>query len=676
MSNLNVSGIGSVGDVVSYEVTDAVTPLSIAAGSGEFGAADVTAKANATSKFIIDASAVLESDLGSFAGVVRDVTIGGPAVSVGLVAAVTQLNVDVVAPATGELALSSVFASYLGLVTSPPAFVFDAGDDPIRVYGGWSGNLWDHLVALCSANCVEMVYDGQSLRVRDIGVVRFDPEDTTTPTVTLNTDNTGQVVEVVNYQTTSVTVAGGTKLNLSLNPSLEANSTGWSASVTGGMTATQGRTLNASAATSGNYSYRTVASSTGSGTHYVQHVVDITSVPVNSVYSVSIAYKFFLVGGAPGTYTTVSAQMVVSGGVDYSLNARHYRSETGGIASTVVFDRSVRGEPLTRHVGEDSVTIRVMQIGVADQPIFGGDDLYVDAALVTPGSIVPFFDGNKPGASWVGAANNSISQMVVGTPTDFYNAFADGQVYSVDWGETVTEVVATNNYPFELSDPTPTSITGTLGGYCVIDSNDVAVPPALWTSSGGDVSTSFDAAGTINLTLTGPRLDIPGYPGPYYFAHYNGATRIPDLSIVGIGVKTDPVIVRLYTGADPAVTSQEVAASIDSPFVDSLETVHRVAPSVLVDAAGPTQKVVFTVSVTKWEGFGVTPGSLFEYDDALYRILSVVPKQDGTVTVTASWHTPQSEIESLWAGSSAATFDAFWAGYSAQQFKIAPLRGA
>jgi len=250
--------------------------------------------------------------------------------------------------------------------------------------------------------------------------------------------------------------------------------------------------------------------------------------------------------------------------------------------------------------------------------------------------------------------------------------FMADSTYSVDVGQRLSVTVRTNSYPTMLNTPTATdSVPAGSGEYHVIDSNGAGVPAATWTAAGGSVIAVIGyGAGEIDLTFTGPTAAMVGYTGPFKFLETaNGAAS---LSVRGEGVVTRPATLELLTGADEARTTQQVAFTVDSPFIDTIDRAYDRGVWAAKEAAGPSVEVTFTVPTDSLAGFGATGGSIFEYQDSKYRVTQI---RYGRVKsqLTGTRYVLAVESDAVWAGQTLGDRDTFWAGYSAGDRTIKPL---
>lgn len=300
---------------------------------------------------------------------------------------------------------------------------------------------------------------------------------------------------------------------------------------------------------------------------------------------------------------------------------------------------------------------------------------YADAAIITNGATLDdFVDGNSAGGVWMGATNNSVSQVVTGDSDEpIYDALLnDNRIFSVREGETIVVSLSTQTHAISIDGPVPSDITpAPLGSYNVVDADGVPVPASDWSAAGGYIRAAIgESIGEIILTLGGP-ISLPGYTGPFAFASVSGTQRNAELRLSGTAIVNNPDTIRFPTGSSTA--TQEVGASIDSPMVATLEDLYVVAPWVVQRVGGPVTTLTATVPTKDLEGFGVTPGALIRYHDSMYRVTSV--NFSGiSATVTAQWYVTAGMSDDLWYGETAGDYDDFWSGYKAKDAVVMPLR--
>lgn len=405
------------------------------------------------------------------------------------------------------------------------------------------------------------------------------------------------------------------------------------------------------------------------------HTIDVSTLTANGIFSASIHMSYSPVAGAvaPGLRINPYFDWVDASSVTISTISASAVSLLSGETS---FTFPSMQKPSSAVTGRFRINFPQLNSS-SGRNFTTGDIVYADAALLVNGVIIPFFDGDTAGASWLGANDNSVSSQVNPVVDNIlFDAESYGNmILSADTGEAVRTNIQTGNFPTALSAPVHSDVLPISGGeYYVSDSVGTAVTEASWLAYGGSVAAVVgETLGVIVVTLTGPSSNIPGHTGPFYLSSGVSSDRIGQLSIAGDGVVTDPIILSLATGANPEKTTVETAATIDSPFVDTLDDAYSVGIWANIAAAGSLVEISLDVPTHQLTGFGVTPGSLIRYDDSIYRITDCSPS-GATTRLSASWFVEASEFDSIWSGYTVTNIDSVWSGYDAGDIIVAPLR--
>lgn len=688
---ISMTGSGTVGDIsTGWSVDESATTVNPSESSGGTGSISMAAKATDTSEFVSENDIIFTHDkLGNISGLVGNVTRSGAIVGLGIAPLSSLLNAERNAPPTGQQPLSEIITGYVSLVSDQISVTYLATKNPVRIYPGWQSEVWYMLNQLAAVERVQITVEGDSIVVRDWGATTVGTDDYNSLNNTFNTQATGRFVEVTCQNTKLVASLGSTKYNYSQNPSVETNIVGWTTANTSGFgTFSAARTTEWAAV--GGASYRAVVNTGGSASDPialdVRHLIPVTAIADNETVSASVVLHTWI-GNDPST------RGVRDSVVKYNwLNSANtvISTTTGSSVPNMTPDATTTNTSgsMAKPVGATNLQIAwsIPQFwygsmgggapATYNRNLEGGDRVYMDAAILTNGSIVPYFDGNSPGATWTGTSNNSTSIIPLPPENDFYNAFTDNNtIYSVDSGEVSKTVVQTNNYPTYIAQPLHVMTFPTqVGTYYVIGSDNLPVTPSAWEAYGGKVEAAIGSVpGTIEITLTGPSSDIPGVAGPYSLAVSDGQNSYAALSIAGIGVTTNPETIRVNTGADDSKTTVEIAATLNSPFVTNIASAYGAAAWMGVDAAGPTVTISMTIPTNRLTSFGSTPGSLFSYKSCQYRVTDTSIGSTAT-SINAKWFVTADQMDAVWAGSTADQFDASWVGYSAADVQIKPLR--
>lgn len=266
----------------------------------------------------------------------------------------------------------------------------------------------------------------------------------------------------------------------------------------------------------------------------------------------------------------------------------------------------------------------------------------------------------------------------VSVDAELYNAYTDGnKVISVRAGETTVTTIETEYYPTRLVQPTySTSPVSGRGQYKIISSDTDTSPnisEAAWRDYGGTLEVRINESNprAIDVIMTGPFQDIPGYTGPYKLAYTSG-NEYAALSIVGSGVKAAPRVLKLYTTANPEKVFQQTARTVRNIFVGSMERAYDKGLSVSLQASGPSTNISFTIPLSSVDGLGLTPGSLFRYQDSIYRVADSTISGLNVSLNAVRW-TRVSDFEGTWASGTVGFFDDLWVGNQVSDVTIKPL---
>lgn len=257
-----------------------------------------------------------------------------------------------------------------------------------------------------------------------------------------------------------------------------------------------------------------------------------------------------------------------------------------------------------------------------------------------------------------------------------WDAADSGTIFSVEPGETRVETVQTTSYLATINPPTQTEgVPVGPGEYYIIGSDNLPVDGLQWRDYGGDVRVAISSTipGGIEITIVGPREEIPGVPAPYSLAVSDGENTRPAFSVTGMGVFTNPQTVNLLTGADPAKTSQGVAQDIDNIFIGDLEMAYDRGAWACFLASGPQASFSVGVPTGSLSSFGTVVGSRVMLRDGLYRIDSS-NFSNASTSLDATPFTNTADVDQVWSGETTGDFDAFWDGNDSLDFKIKPLR--
>ena len=275
--------------------------------------------------------------------------------------------------------------------------------------------------------------------------------------------------------------------------------------------------------------------------------------------------------------------------------------------------------------------------------------------------------------------------------TEIYNAYNDNnRVLSVKADEQVTTTLEISGTPAIVNLPTPSkSARSGIGEYALCESDGSPIPYDLWSNAGGrvDVMINQTNPNAIDVVLTGPSSTwydaglggtpfggtTPLYAGPYKIAYSSGGTDYAALSITATGVRTKPQVLKIRTAADDLKVAQDIAKTINNPFISTKQMAYDRGEWAIVEASGPKVTLSGSIPVSSVQGFGLVAGSLIHYRDSIYRITDATIG-NLVVNFTASRHVTVDDFDLVWDGKTVGSHDTMWLGYDTADQVIAPLR--
>jgi hypothetical protein len=242
-----------------------------------------------------------------------------------------------------------------------------------------------------------------------------------------------------------------------------------------------------------------------------------------------------------------------------------------------------------------------------------------------------------------------------------YDARADGNnIISVEAGQSTIALVKYDVHPISLNQPTRYLATGTGAGavftgplpdgkYFVVDSTGLPISENQWEDYGGDLSVAIDSEdpSAIEITVTGPYVEIPSTTGPYSISATDGENEYAALSIVGTGVYSGDSVLGLITGVDPIKYTRAAVNTITNPFIVTEENAYDRGVWAAQKASGPVVTLSASVPTSSLTSIGLTCGSLIAYRDNTYRITSVSIGTSSS-TINAERYVTVNDVDSLW----------------------------
>ena len=632
MAQLEIGNRTEANLVQGWSVQEGTTPASVNGDLPGYGGVNVTIPPVGDDEFLIDESVRFVDDtLGTISGYVDGSSLdvddhirGG--VSFDIATTLNALNTERRALPVMDMPLSSIIQAYVNLATNELSTDYQATSDPVLTFPSWEGNVWEHLNALCAINRVEIVVVDTTVVVRDMGGTVLQWENSSLPNVSFDDSNLGREIDVTYQNPVSYASIEPNIYNYVLNPSFEGNtSTGWTVTATqNGMPVTPTLSTPTGISYSGNRSLRAEYSPSAPN-YIVTYTYDVpkSSVPYNEI--------------SAGAWTR-GVSLFYNDVFDITVSVK-----TISNAGTVLDEYSVTGgnKVYNRIDNIDiSPSTNIIRLSIVFEYKSGYPSLvstYVDAGYISNGA-GEYFDGNTTGASWTGTANASISSRVNTSSPVIYDAAKDDQnILSVEAGKVSTGTLTAQGYPVEVYNPVPTDNFFVLAGqYHVIDAVGIPIAAQTWLDFGGRLDVGLgEGLQDIDYILTGPTSDVSINGGPYSLSASYEYGEEATLKIIGSGVATDPVSITVLTGADPVRVREEKAPAIESPFVDTIETAYNAAHDSAVYNNSSKPVISFVIPVNDIVGFGLTPGTVFNWRENKWRVISTTINDGGTIEIDA-----------------------------------------
>lgn len=263
--------------------------------------------------------------------------------------------------------------------------------------------------------------------------------------------------------------------------------------------------------------------------------------------------------------------------------------------------------------------------------------------------------------------------------------------FQVDAGKTITKrfkidaSLASINQPepvIEITRVPPSPYAdGGVGQYVVVGTDNLPVKPAQWTALGGKLTVALtENPNEVEVTMTAPEAYImptadsssaDTTPAPYKIGiESSGIADYPALWLTGTGVFFIKEDKTFLTGAPDNYTSNDVAATINNPFISDLHSLSNAGIAAAQAYCGPT------VTVNKTLGnrgtFGTTIGLTERIDDAVFRYESV-SYSPASVQLSGRMYTSINEFDENWIDTSFSTFNSSLTGLKFNELTVAPL---
>lgn len=243
-------------------------------------------------------------------------------------------------------------------------------------------------------------------------------------------------------------------------------------------------------------------------------------------------------------------------------------------------------------------------------------------------------------------------------------------------GEVSQTSISTTTWLTSLQQPTiwtePTGLYPDPGRFMVYSANGLRVTPNEYQTYGFDFQVSINPDGTsIDVTFTGPNRNFGLFEAPFYVASLVGDGRRTGISIVGSGVKTDPVVLPVATGADERIVSNDVSQSVDNVFITSAQAAYDRGQWAASSVNGVREVLQISLPVWRVGGLGISSGSIFTYKKAKWRVVSST-FANAAVSLTAEKFTTVGDHDAFYPGT-IGQHDAALAALNLGETAIKPL---
>lgn len=178
--------------------------------------------------------------------------------------------------------------------------------------------------------------------------------------------------------------------------------------------------------------------------------------------------------------------------------------------------------------------------------------------------------------------NRAITNRLVYPPGGWTS---DVQVINVNAGERVEQILELSASVSSIVQPTIQTFVGqntsNASVYTVVGDDGLIITPAAWERAGGRLEVSINPDTTSLTVMIMAPLVLPnasGKPIRVYsiaLAADSSGSRYSTLRILGTGVAFTKEPIRIPTGVSASATSQDVGATVDNPFLSTLNDVYR-----------------------------------------------------------------------------------------------------
>jgi hypothetical protein len=254
----------------------------------------------------------------------------------------------------------------------------------------------------------------------------------------------------------------------------------------------------------------------------------------------------------------------------------------------------------------------------------------------------------------------------------------DVEVLTVSSGEVLEFDVQLNAYLTSVEQPVCVEWVDSdydeSSVYTVMGNDNVeTLDPAVWTAKGGNITVSIDEddSSILHIRVSAGRNEYS--LSPFRIAMSSG-NFYSTLRIRGTGVRFQKELYRVPTGQTEDDTPNEVAITVDNPYVCTVEDTNRMIVKALIASSMvlPTLSLSAARLMPRGQGFGQVPGRRILRADGNFRArsTSITP---GQVSVSGDADTTFGDFNSRWSGRTFGAYNAARGHRSFRDHTIAPL---
>lgn len=209
-ASIEMTGTGTVGDIVSWTVREDGTPATLASSAGAPGSASIEARTTATSRFTGDNTVKLSTNRGSWYGTVTEPSIERATTTLTAQSFTSALDVDKTAQPMAiyldMLTLDYAIRYYCGLcgIDSSQIVIDSTIGNQLILFPGWRGNVWVKLKELAAVYLLEIVVVNDKLTFRPRASKTLDLSNYDALKLSVDTTGYARTFKMMKYTNSSV----------------------------------------------------------------------------------------------------------------------------------------------------------------------------------------------------------------------------------------------------------------------------------------------------------------------------------------------------------------------------------------------------------------------------------------------------------------------------------------